>query len=137
MDFAFPFYDSRLCMKGCKKLILIYELGKFHYGTPRPCAALLMCLKNFSAVGNSAIGNSHLQMEQNPTAVANHSGHNFASIVEKTIFLLVNSIQSQIFICTFERMLWIFSRQCSKFTLATMPYSISSLDSVSRLCRGT
>ena len=28
-------------------------------------------------------------MGQNPTAVANHSGHNFASIVDKTIFLLV------------------------------------------------
>ena len=25
--------------------------------TPRPCAALLMCLKRYSAIGNSAIGN--------------------------------------------------------------------------------
>ena len=25
--------------------------------TPRPCVALLMCLKRYSAIGNSAIGN--------------------------------------------------------------------------------
>ena len=25
--------------------------------TPRPCTALLMCLKKYSAIGNSAIGN--------------------------------------------------------------------------------
>ena len=29
----------------------------FHYITPRPRAALLMCLKKYSAIGNSAIGN--------------------------------------------------------------------------------
>ena len=28
-----------------------------NYGTPRPRAALLMCLKKYSAIGNSAIGN--------------------------------------------------------------------------------
>ena len=32
-------------------------LRLWNFNTPRPCAALLMCLRKYSAIGNSAIGN--------------------------------------------------------------------------------
>ena len=33
------------------------QITMHYYDTPRPRTALLMCLKKYSAIGNSAIGN--------------------------------------------------------------------------------
>ena len=51
------FYEAGIAAKNVGWLNMAFVFLNRYVHTPRPCAALLMCLKKYSAIGNSAIGN--------------------------------------------------------------------------------